>query len=74
MTLKEKIKVIESLEEVGWGIHAEARIAQDALAREKRRHQEELRMIVERFELEAWRHVERKWSPEEIQAARELRR
>ncbi len=73
MTLKEKIRVIERLEEVGWNIQAEARIAQDALAREKRRHETELLAIVERFELEAWRHVETKWSQDEIQAARELR-
>lgn len=52
----------------GWSIRAEARIAAEALKIESERHAQALRDIEERFQLDAWRHVEKNWKPEELEA------
>ena len=66
MKLEQKIKVIEALIGCGWSIRTEAKVAAESLRLENERHAQALRDIEERFQLEAWRHVEKRWTPTEL--------
>jgi hypothetical protein len=68
-TIEQKIKTIENLPGCGWRIRGEALIAAEALKIERERHAQALRDIEERFQLDAWRHVEKNWKPGELEAA-----
>lgn len=67
-TIEQKIKTIENLPGCGWSIRAEARIAAESIKFETERHAQALRDIEERFQIEAWRHVEKNWTPDELEA------
>ena len=66
LTLTQKINTVHALTGAGWQIRAEARIAEESLRIEMERHEQAVRDIAERFQLEAWQHVERNWAPEEL--------
>lgn len=66
--LQTKVRIIENLPGAGWNIRAEARIAAEALRVELERHAQAVQQIEERFAIEAWRHVVRNWTVQEIGA------
>ena len=65
-TLSEKLDAVERLHTAGWHIQAETRFARVALADELARHETAKRAIAERFDLEAWRAIEKLWSEKEL--------
>ena len=66
--IERKIRIIENLPGCGWFIRDEARIAAESIRIESERHAQALRDIEERFQRDAWRHVEKNWTPEELEA------
>lgn len=65
-TLAEKLDAAERLHEAGWHIKAEMRIARAALKEELARHELAKRTIAERFDVEAWRTIEKLWNETEL--------
>lgn len=68
-SLNEQINVVLNLPEAGHHLKSEARIALDRLAREAKRHAEEMATIREQFHLECWNIIEKEWTCEELEAA-----
>ena len=67
-TLAEKLDAAERLHDAGGHIKSETRFARVALADELARHETAKRAIAERFDIEAWRAIEKLWSEKEITA------
>lgn len=68
-SLNEQISVVLNLPEAGHHLKADARIAADRLARETRRHTDELKAIREQFELDVWIIIKKNWTCEELEEA-----
>lgn len=67
-TLAEKLDAAERLHDAGWHIKSETRVARAALEIEVARHEEAKRAIAERFDIEAWRAIEKLWDEKELVA------
>ena len=67
----EQIAIILEMPEATHNARAEARIALAALLTEEMRHNAAKIEIRDRLRIEAWHHIERHWTSEEIAAAYE---
>jgi hypothetical protein len=68
-SLNEQINVVLNLPEAGHHLKSEARIALDRMARETKRHKEEMDTIREQFQIECWNIIEKEWTCEELEEA-----